>query len=151
KKKRGSGGFIPQGFAVDFLPEGHHLLCGKQCMDHSCTKPGIAMKYFIFLLLMGMPVSLLAEETPAEDKTAQQREALGQVRDHLRGAMDALGKAGRLTYESQLPALQEKTDQALKETKRLMQELEQRLQPKPKQDDKPPPPNPHREDGLSSI
>lgn len=90
---------------------------------------------FCLIWCLAIPSGLMAGETPpqsnpppAGEPASRQREAMGEARDHLLGAMRALGEAGRLTYESQLPVLQEKTEKALQETQRLLRELEQQLQ-----------------------
>ncbi|MBF0191803.1 MAG: NUDIX hydrolase [Magnetococcales bacterium] len=88
----------------------------------------------VFLALAAVP------GLAAEPEEKGREEALGQAKDHLMDAMRSLGKAGRLTYESQVPALKEKAEEAIKETQRLIEELEERLprQPDKKETETPP-------------
>lgn len=114
---------------------------------------------WLLLLLIGFPISVFAAEpadqlpTPpaTERKTEQQQEeAMAQVRNHLKNAMRALGEAGRLTFESQVPVLQDKTEEAFKETQRLLQELEQRLLPKT-EEKKSTPTEKKTDEGMTAI
>ncbi|MBF0428015.1 MAG: hypothetical protein HQL94_03770 [Magnetococcales bacterium] len=97
----------------------------------------------IFLIVLS-PIRFLA----AESDTPKKGEPMDEVRDHLQDAIRSLGKAGRLTYESQLPVLQEKSEEILKETQKLMQELEQRMR---KKEEKKPDVKENPAEGISSI
>ncbi|MBF0212044.1 MAG: NUDIX hydrolase [Magnetococcales bacterium] len=84
-------------------------------------------------LMMGLTVNpLWAGESGSSDESRNEKSeaSMDQVREHLMDAMRALGKAGKLTYDSQMPAVKEKAEEAIKETQRLLRELEDRL-PKP--------------------
>ncbi len=128
----------------------------------------IAMHSLVILLLLnGLPYAAYAADAdtpsehqvaPADEKREKPRksdntvEPMDEVRQHLMEALRALGAAGRLTYESQMPLLQQKTEEALKETQHLLKELEKSMQLKPE----PSKPNPTEkpktdEAGMTAI
>ena len=90
-----------------------------------------------------------ADSSSAPDER-QMGEALERARNALHDAMEALGDAGRLTLDRQLPKLQEQTDQALQSTQELLNQWEGQLlqeleKQKGKKETKPPPPEPDEE------
>ncbi|MBF0273278.1 MAG: NUDIX hydrolase [Magnetococcales bacterium] len=94
----------------------------------------------LFLTLATVPV------LAGDPEEKGQEEALEQAKDHVMDAMRSLGKAGRLTYENQLPALKEKTEEAIQETQRLIEKLEERLPRLQEKKNEPAPPR-----GMTQI
>ncbi|MBF0126256.1 MAG: hypothetical protein HQM02_03500 [Magnetococcales bacterium] len=106
------------------------------------------MILFLLTFLWSLPLAATGGDQggvpPKVPPPADEEKSLEMARDHLKNAMRSLGEAGRLTYESQMPALRDKTDQAFKETQRLLHELEQKLRKKSPPADPPKP-------GISSA
>ncbi len=59
--------------------------------------------------------------SPTEDPS----KALEKAKDHLMEAMEALGKAGILTYDRHMPELRNKTGEALEKAQELLKSLEE--------------------------
>ncbi|GAB0058614.1 hypothetical protein SIID45300_02967 [Candidatus Magnetaquicoccaceae bacterium FCR-1] len=68
-----------------------------------------------------------ADDVPAPPGDPSAQENLEKAREHLMDAMRALGKAGRQTYDEQMPTFKEKAGEALEETQRKLKEMREQL------------------------
>lgn len=69
----------------------------------------------------------LSPSTQSQAEEQQVGEALSRARNALRDAMQALGEAGQLTLDQQLPKLKDQTDKTLKSTQDLLNQWEDQL------------------------
>ena len=69
----------------------------------------------------------LSQKRPSPQAEQQVGEALSRARAALQEAMQALGEAGQLTLDQQLPKLKDQTDKTLKSTQDLLNQWEDRL------------------------
>ena len=123
----------------------------------------------LFLLFITPPVAGFCDTTttsPAEQTNKSEptesdpssitnpaKGALNRARDSLRDAMQALGEAGKLTLDHQLPKLKAQTDGILQDTQKLLNRWEDKII---KEIDKhretlKPPPKPNKGETLPSI
>ncbi|MBF0369742.1 MAG: hypothetical protein HQL52_09825 [Magnetococcales bacterium] len=112
--------------------------------------------------VVGMPLSGSAQEgdsgpvPPVEPKplpksSQEAEEALNQAGQHLLDALEALGNAGRLTYDKHAPALNERSRRMLDNLKELLGDWEERLQQQQQKPLPKPSPEPTPDDDPRNI